>query len=167
MDMENDRQPKLWSPSFAPLRTVASRFLDSVMPPRCLRCGAMVADPGALCSTCFETVTFITDPFCHHCGIPFTDIPVNTDSVLECGSCLEHPPVFDHARAVFVYDADSRPLITRLKYADRTDHAPSLARWMHRAGGAILDQADFMLPVPLHRWRLISRTFNQSHPFGP
>ncbi len=161
-DSEPDNRPSLLRQSFVTLDTLATRLLDSVMPPRCLRCGAMVADPGALCSTCFEAVTFITDPFCHRCGIPFADIPVNTDTILERGSCLEHPPAYDHARAVFVYDADSRPLVTRLKYADRTDHAPSLARWMHRAGSTILEQADFILPVPLHRWRLISRTFNQS-----
>ena len=31
-----------------------------------------------------------------------------------------------------------------------------------RAGGAELAQADAVLPVPLHRWRLLRRRFNQS-----
>ena len=90
------------------------------------------------------------------------DATIDANTTLECGACLESPPVYDRVRAVFVYNADSRSLITRLKYGDRTDHAPALARWMNRAGNRLLDDADFMMPVPLHRWRLVSRTFNQS-----
>jgi ComF family protein len=33
---------------------------------------------------------------------------------------------------------------------------------MARAGRALLDDADLLLPVPLHRWRLFWRTYNQS-----
>ena len=33
---------------------------------------------------------------------------------------------------------------------------------MVRAGADLIDEADFIVPVPLYRWRLWSRRFNQS-----
>lgn len=37
-----------------------------------------------------------------------------------------------------------------------------MALWMMRAGWQELEAADAVLPVPLHRWRLLSRRYNQS-----
>jgi ComF family protein len=42
------------------------------------------------------------------------------------------------------------------------DGVPLFARWMARAGEELLADADLILPVPLHRWRLLWRGFNQS-----
>ena len=39
-----------------------------------------------------------------------------------------------------------------LKYQDRTDLAPAMGRWMARAGRELLEEADALIPVPLH-WR--------------
>jgi len=79
-----------------------------------------------------------------------------------CGACAKSPPRFARARAVFLYTENSRSLITRLKHSDRTDYAPALAVWMVRAGKDVLDGADLLVPVPLHKRRLIWRTYNQS-----
>ena len=37
-----------------------------------------------------------------------------------------------------------------------------MAAWMARAGADLLDEADVVVPVPLHRRRLWWRRFNQS-----
>lgn len=143
-------------------RVLTRRALDLLMPPRCLKCGDVVADAGALCAGCFEKITFITMPLCNTCGVPFSDIYLGHTDLSICGACAKSPPAFDRARAVMVYDDDSRSLITGFKYADRTDLAPALGRWMMRAGGELLEDADVILPVPLHRWRMLTRTYNQS-----
>ena len=148
--------------SFNRLKVLGRRGLDAVMPPRCLMCGVVAADPGALCATCFDDVTFITPPYCTRCGIPLIDSFADVTDKVICGACAERSPSFDKARAVCVYDEKSRSLITRLKYADRTDFTPALGRWMVRAGAELLDGADLIIPVPLHRWRLLTRTYNQS-----
>ena len=49
-----------------------------------------------------------------------------------------------------------------LKYNDRTDLAPWMARWMIRAGAELLQDAEIIVPVPLHWRRFFSRRFNQS-----
>jgi ComF family protein len=53
-------------------------------------------------------------------------------------------------------------MILPMKHADRQENAVVLARHMARAAGPLLAQADVLVPVPLHRWRLFRRGFNQS-----
>ena len=60
------------------------------------------------------------------------------------------------------YDDASRNPILALKRADRLDLVPAFARWLGRAGRELLTEADIIMPVPLHRWRLWQRRFNQS-----
>jgi predicted amidophosphoribosyltransferase len=68
-----------------------------------------------------------------------------------------HPPVFARARAVARYDgATARGLANRLKYYDRLELAEPMGRWMARAGAELLQDADLVVPTPLHRlcgWR--------------
>jgi len=146
----------------ARLVSLGHRILDAVMPPRCLLCGADVADAGSLCAECFEGIDFISPPFCIHCGLPFGDVYAGPPDSMICAACAQSRPIFGRARAVFLYTEKSRGLVTRLKHADRTDFAPSLGRWMARAGRDILEDADMLVPVPLHRWRLFQRTYNQA-----
>src|SRR4029078_3586884 len=56
----------------------------------------------------------------------------------------------------------ARKLVHALKYGDRHDLAPTMGRWMARAGRELLDSADALIPVPLHWRRLWARRFNQS-----
>jgi len=61
-----------------------------------------------------------------------------------------------------VYDENSRGVVLALKHGDRLEGVPTLAKWMTRAGRQVLAEADVIAPVPLHRWRLLSRRYNQS-----
>jgi ComF family protein len=49
-----------------------------------------------------------------------------------------------------------------LKYGDRTELAGPIARQMVHAGRDLLTRADLLLPVPLHRRRLLARRYNQA-----
>jgi ComF family protein len=76
---------------------------------------------------------------------------------------IANPPVYSRARAVAKFeDGPSRQLVHRLKYSDRMELAKPLGLWMVRAGKDILAEADALIPVPLHRRRLIWRQFNQA-----
>jgi len=65
---------------------------------------------------------------------------------------IADPPAYARARAAVRYDDVARTLVHALKYQDRTDLAPAMGRWMARAGRELLDEADMLVPVPLH-WR--------------
>ncbi|MFA7429856.1 MAG: ComF family protein [Rhodospirillaceae bacterium] len=142
-----------------PLAAFSRRLLDIVLPPLCLGCGAMVGSTGALCPSCFAGMRFIAPPFCACCGIP---VPGADAAGTLCGACIDRPPVWGRARAAFLYDAASRALVLRFKHADRIDGAPAFARWMLRAGADLLAEVDVVVPVPLHRWRLFARRYNQA-----
>lgn len=49
-----------------------------------------------------------------------------------------------------------------LKHSDRLDLAPEMAKWMHQSCHTILQPDMIIVPVPLHRWRLLRRQFNQA-----
>ena len=66
------------------------------------------------------------------------------------------------ARAAGAYEGTLRRLLQALKYERRRSLARPLATLMQQQGGEVLDGADIIVPVPLHRWRRRSRGFNQA-----
>jgi ComF family protein len=60
------------------------------------------------------------------------------------------------------YDDKSRGPVLGLKHGDRLDLVPGFARWLHRVGRDLLEEADVIIPVPLHRTRLWRRRYNQA-----
>jgi ComF family protein len=63
---------------------------------------------------------------------------------------------------VFRYQGVGRALVLAFKHGDRLDAAPTLGRWLARAGTELLTDVDVIVPVPLHRSRLFARRYNQS-----
>jgi ComF family protein len=140
-------------------RQSARWLLDAVLPPRCLGCGIIVDTPAAICGTCWSGIEFIADPLCHRCGRPF-EFDVADRSI--CGRCIAEPPIYDRARATVLYDDASRGLVLRFKHGDGLHLTPLFATWLSRTGAALLDDADLLVPVPLHRTRLFARRYNQA-----
>jgi ComF family protein len=146
--------------SLAPaLRKSASWLLDAILPPRCLKCGEIVADPGSLCGQCWPALRFLGDPCCACCGLPF-EFEMGEGSL--CAACTADRPLYSRARSALAYDDASRELVLRFKHADRIDGAATFAGWMARAGAELVAAADIIAPVPLHRWRLVRRRYNQA-----
>ena len=82
---------------------------------------------------------------------------------MQCGACLADAPPFEGAPAVVAYGPVARTVALRLKYGRRTGHARLMARLMARPLAALGPaEAMLLVPVPLHRWRLWSRGFNQA-----
>jgi ComF family protein len=75
---------------------------------------------------------------------------------------MEREPVFDQSRSAVTYNEASRKLVLAFKYGDRLHTVHTFVPWMIRAGRGLIDQADFIIPVPLHYRRLRERRFNQS-----
>ncbi len=145
----------------AGLGVAARRVLDVLLPPQCLTCDAPVDAPGRFCPECFRRIAFITEPCCVRCGTPFAHTGQGGRAGL-CLGCRENPPPWGRARAALRYDEQSRRVVLPLKFHDRTEYALALATMMARAGAALLGEADLIVPVPLHRRRLITRRYNQA-----
>ncbi|WP_395664948.1 ComF family protein [Methylocella sp.] len=144
-------------PAFAALRAEA---FDLVFPPCCIACRAAVASRSALCPSCWTKTRFIERPYCERLGAPFA---VDLGEGLLSPEAVAHPPVFARARAAVEFDdGPARLLVHRLKYYDRLEIARPMGAWMARAGAELLADADVLVPVPLHRWRLFGRRYNQA-----
>ena len=142
------------------MRRLLSTLVDRVYPPACLACGTGVDAQGTLCPGCWVKMPFIERPFCERLGTPFGQ---DLGPGLISPAAQSDPPVFSRARAVATYEeGPARLLVQRLKYGDRLDLAPAMARWMARAGAELTAEADLIVPVPMHRLRLWRRRFNQA-----
>jgi len=139
----------------------AGLLLDVLLPPHCLTCDAPVGAPGQFCAACFRRTAFVTDPCCACCGRPFGARGQGGVSGV-CSECRAHPPAWTAARAALRYDDQARRILLPFKHGDRIEIARALAPHMARAGAALLAAADWLVPVPLHRGRLLSRRYNQS-----
>src|SRR3954463_8773543 len=130
-----------------------------IYPPTCVACGQATGTPQTLCAACWAGMRLIELPFCERLGTPFA---VDLGVQLLSPAALAEPPVYERARAVARYDETARALVHRLKYGDQLDLAEALGRMMARAGAELTRDADVIAPVPLHRWRLWRRRFNQA-----
>ncbi len=135
--------------------------LDLLLPPHCLTCAAPVEAPGRLCVDCFGRTSFVTEPCCVRCGVPFASTGQGGRN-MTCPGCEASPPAWRQARAALRYDEQTRRIVMPFKYGDQVEIAVALARHMQRAGATLLQQAEVLVPVPLHRRRLRARRYNQS-----
>src|ERR1700754_4266974 len=136
--------------------------LDIALPTLCVACREPVAGEG-VCAECWAKLSFIAKPYCPRLGIPFVYDPGPELLSMEA---IASPPAYTRARAAVRYDEVARTLVHALKYQDRTDLAPTMGRWMARAGHELLDGADMLIPVPLHWRRAWHRRYNQSGALG-
>lgn len=141
------------------LTKAGDAVMRALAPPLCPVTGEEVSGPSLMSPAGWSALHFIEAPFCRRCGIPFA---ADYGAGVECPACIAEPPVFDHARAALVYDDASHNLVVGFKHADRTELAPMFAEWMRRAGAGIVGADSVILPVPLHRRRLVGRRYNQS-----
>src|SRR6516165_10238600 len=139
-------------------RSALRRVLDLALPPLCAACREPVEGRG-LCPACWSRLSFITRPYCERLGTPFVYDPGPGILSMEA---IADPPAYNRARAAVRFNEISRALVHALKYGDRLDLAPMMGRWISRAGRELLDEADALVPVPLHWRRLWARRFNQS-----
>jgi ComF family protein len=143
----------------AVLKRLPGHLADLILPHACPACHAAIADADALCARCWSQIRFIESPVCPVYGTPFA---YDLGSGILSAEALADPPPFRRARSAAVYGDVVRNLVHQLKYHDRPQLAQVLAKSMYRAGQSLLVECSVIIPVPLYRWRLWQRRFNQS-----
>lgn len=136
----------------APFRVVANLAL----PPRCPGCSAVTAEDHRFCAACWGELRFLGPPWCAGCHTPFS---YDRGPGALCGACHQQQPRHAGVLAAVAYGDVARTVALRLKYGGRTAFAETVARQMARL---MPEGADLLVPVPLHRWRIWSRGFNQA-----
>jgi len=133
-------------------------LIDLAFPPRCPLCGEGLLAQTGLCASCWGELVIPGDPSCSLCQRPFTD--GMADGAV-CAPCLAEPPRHDGIAAGTFYNDASRRLVLSFKRGKRIALAPMMARLM-AARMQEVDATWLLVPVPLHRWRLWRRGFNQA-----
>src|SRR5690606_34068305 len=129
------------------LHRLAGKTAEILFPPVCPGCKRIVSAPGTLCTECWKRLRFIERPWCEVMGTPFTH---DMGKGFLSAEAIANPPPFQRARAAVSYSGVARQLVGGLKYRDQTDLAPPMAKWMMRAGAELVNEADVIVPVPLH-----------------
>ncbi len=113
-------------------------IVDLVYPPRCPACGAGIAAQDGLCLECWSNLAVLSEPLAEDSATPIY--------------------------AATLYNETSRSLVLAYKHGGRIALSRLLARLIAArmpevSAGA---QMPLLVPVPLHRWRLWQRGFNQA-----
>ena len=136
---------------------------DVIYPPQCLACDARVMAAGALCTACWLEAPFVRGLACDACGVP---LPGEEAETTFCDDCRGVARPWDRGRTAFVYAGAARRMALMLKHGDRLDLARPLGGWMAARARDIAGPDTLVTPVPLHRWRLMKRRYNQSALLG-
>ncbi len=136
-----------------------NKLLNILLPPICGICSKPVSETATLCADCFAQLNFITKPHCPVCGRP---LAFNIMGECICAKCLLKRPIFLKARACVLYDEASKKILLPFKHGDRLDLAPLMVKLMKHAADELMPETDLIIAVPLHRWRLFKRKYNQS-----
>jgi ComF family protein len=144
------------SPALARLGRLAA---DLLLPPGCAACGRATGSLDGLCATCWTGIDFIAPPVCDVYGTPFS---YEMAPGMLSAAAIADPPPFAKARAAALYGPVAKTLVHQLKYRDRPEVSRAMAQAMLRAGAGLIPESDVIVPVPLHRWRLWQRRFNQA-----
>ncbi|MPS69227.1 MAG: ComF family protein [Novosphingobium sp.] len=132
--------------------------VDLIFPPRCPLCGDGLIAHGGLCPPCWMELAIPGEPSCAACSRPFGGgVPQGAT----CAPCLGDPPRHDGIAAATLYNEASRKLVLALKHGNRLSHAKLMSRLMS-AKLPFVEEDWLVVPVPLHRWRIWRRGYNQA-----
>lgn len=137
------------------LRTIFKQLPHFLTPGICFLCRERTHDHSLICNGCKN------------------DLPYNRISCIKCGkaqlahticnSCNKQPPEIDRTITSFSYQFPVTELIKKLKYNQKVIIAQELGSCLATSITEVSTSLpDCILPVPLHRFRYISRGFNQA-----
>jgi len=140
----------------------AAQILSFFIPFACGACSTCLpfGENHFLCLECQKALKKKDEVGCVCCGNSF---PNEVASHI-CGDCLTSPPAFEWARSVF----ELEPTILKLIHSHKYQASSVSVGWFAQEMNKFLDDMsfekdwDFIVPVPLHPWRLVKRGFNQS-----
>ena len=138
------------------LRGTAKRCLDTLLPRHCVMCG-LPGGSGNLCAGCRADLPRPGN-VCTTCALP-----VSSGMDEFCGQCLRKPPPWDRVVAALAYRFPVDRLVCRFKFSRDFACGHMLGCELLAALAASEFQPpELLVPVPLHRRRHLSRTFNQA-----
>jgi len=138
--------------------SLVAELLALVFPPACAACGALLETEAPFCALCTLATEPVPRPGCRRCGEP-------VEQPGACDRCRRAPPAFASAHAAFLHTGPLARAIHRFKYEGHSGLGLPLGKaladeatgWLHRLGRDVT-----LVPIPLHRGRLLRRGYDQA-----
>jgi ComF family protein len=137
----------------ARLKQLSAHLLD---PALCLGCAHELEAGQFFCTACYAELKLFDNP-CSLCGLE------NQTSSNHCAACLYKPPAWQKLVAPLIYQGLARDLLIELKFAQSLHLANSLVGSLIHHFQTGKPAPEVLIPVPLHRNRLLSRGYNQAY----
>jgi len=131
---------------------LAVHLLD---PALCLGCAYELEAGQFFCINCITELKLLDNP-CTLCGLE------NQSRGSHCSACLYDPPRWQKLVAPLNYHGLARDLLIQFKFADNVHLANSLVSSVIHHFRPCNPRPEVLLPVPLHRKRLLDRGYNQA-----
>ena len=142
-------------------RTLWSFLLQCIYPRRCPVCDGVFYffDKELIHPDCRKKLAPVVQPYCFYCGKGLSD-----EQTELCADCRRRRRSFRRNVAAFGYNEAARESVARFKYRGRQSYALVYAEelWALRKEEIVSFRADALVPVPIHRDRLIRRGYNQA-----
>ena len=140
-----------------PIRKMCSYPRHRGLPGACIFCNRP-AGSRQICGPCTRLLPW-NDQCCQRCGqVTNAAQPPG----VPCATCLSKLPPFDKARAPLIYAFPVDAALKAIKFKLQLWYVPPLAALLLRTLEREFPSVDALLPVPLHRWRQMTRGFNQA-----
>ena len=141
--------------------SLISSIINEIDASPCVYCGQRLPDKSGFCEECYKLIPFIKQPLCPGCG-------AENDGIFDlCGKCLkEEKRVWSQAFAIMRMEGAGREMIHRLKYGKEVSIAKALGNTAVTTWQNIAEDADIIVPTPLHWTRQLLRGYNQSELFA-
>jgi ComF family protein len=138
-------------------------LLAVLFPPVCLNCQRLADNDSfdlGLCDSCRSQLRPLGRGGCSACGRPLEAVPL-PDGFL-CGDCRRRTPAIDRFVAGWSFEPPFDRVIHGLKYGRLDFLGTQLARGLWSRLGHQLEEAEMVVPVPLHWRRRLGRGYNQA-----
>lgn len=136
----------------------ALNFINlAIFPHKCIFCNSIIQESD-ICINCFVNLEFYTKHSCSTCALPIDSyLKKLTD---KCIKCSQTSPYFDKIYTAFYYNEILSENIHKFKFYDKILYAKTYAKLI---SANIDSEYDFIIPVPLHYTKLVSRKYNQAN----
>lgn len=151
------------NPFFNQLKKILSDIPKFLYPSRCPICGKVLSKDTDICPPCYQSITFIKQPFCYSCGKP-----LDKEENEYCLDCTRHKKSFTRGFSLALYDSITKPSMSAIKYKNCRQYLLFYEKETIKRYGPLFQNLHFdaILPIPIHPKRMKKRGFNQASLFA-
>lgn len=145
------------------LSWLISIFADLIYPPRCVSCRTPLLGfrQNLLCDNCYAGLARIDENSCRFCGSIIGKYAKRRN---ECDVCRNQKRHYTRVIAAVEYNDIAQHIIHAYKFYNQKNLAPLMAKEilsrLYQEYSKV--NFDYIIPVPLHKKKLLKRGYNQS-----